>query len=322
MNRRLATVCVWLAGVVLALTASTAHAEDYLLGAQDEISITVYLHPELERVTSIDANGNVTFPPVGEVKAAGLTPRQLGDRLAERLSTFLRQTTAVTVGVRQYVSRSVFVSGAVARPGRYGFERLPGVIEAIGQAGGALPGADLSRVQIVRVEGESRRTLTADVARTMRDGVLTGLPELKVGDTIVIPSGFGADPFAAPGAGSAVLGQVAKPGLYPVGDGIDLWNLLAIAGGLTGSGDLSNVRVLTREGDGMTAVRVDLKNVLTRGTRTPYKVREGDVVFVPTTTASGFGRAISGFGTVLGITRDVFQIVVLADILKDNKVSN
>jgi protein involved in polysaccharide export with SLBB domain len=54
------------------------------------------------------------------------------------------------------MSQSVFVSGAVARPGRYGFERIPGLIDALSQAGGALSRADLSRVQMVRRMGTAR----------------------------------------------------------------------------------------------------------------------------------------------------------------------
>ena len=122
--------------------APMARAADYVLGPDDVLTISVYLHAELERPNAVvDANGNVTFPPIGEIKAAGLTPKQLGDRIADRLSTYLRQTTAVTVTVSQYLSRSVYVTGAVAKPGRYGFEVIPTLVEVIGQAGGAIPGA-------------------------------------------------------------------------------------------------------------------------------------------------------------------------------------
>lgn len=302
---------------VLGLAVAPARAEDYVLGNEDEIAITVYLHPELERTTSIDANGNITFPPVGEVKAAGLTPKQLGDRLAERLSGYLRQTTSVTVSVRQFLSRSVYVSGAVSKPGRYGFEQIPNLVEVIGRAGGALAGSDLSRVQVVRTEGEMRRTIAADVAATLRDGSVADLPALKPGDTVVIPTGIGVDPLAVMGGGAAVLGMVTKPGLYPVGRGQDLWTLLAAAGGLTATGDLGNVRVLTREGAGQSSVRVNLRDVLQRGAKAPVLVREGDVVYVPSTTASAMGKAFSGFMGILGVTREVFQIAVLAQIYQN-----
>jgi polysaccharide export outer membrane protein len=74
-------------------------AEDHVLGADDVIAVSVWLHPELERTVTINGSGMITYPPLGEIRAAGLTPRQLGDPLAERLGGFLRQTPAVRVTV-------------------------------------------------------------------------------------------------------------------------------------------------------------------------------------------------------------------------------
>jgi protein involved in polysaccharide export with SLBB domain len=159
--------------------------------------------------------------------------------------------------------------------------------------------------------------LAADVASTLREGNVTNLPELRPGDTVVIPTGIGVDPLAVMGGGAAVLGMVSKPGLYPVGRGQDLWTVLAAAGGLTATGDLGNVRVLTREGAGQSSVRVNLKEMLQRGARAPVLVREGDVVYVPSSTASALGRTFTGLTTLLGVTREVFQIAVLAQLYQN-----
>jgi polysaccharide export outer membrane protein len=304
----------------LMILAPLARAADYLIGVDDVLTISVYLHPELERAnTVVDANGNVTFPPIGEVKAAGMTPKQLGDRIADRLSTYLRQTTAVTVTLSQYLSRSVYVSGAVAKPGRYGFEILPSVIEAIGQAGGATLGADLAHVQVVRREGEARRTLYADIASTLRDGDTSRLPALQPGDNIIVPGGLGTGQYVGPGTGAGVIGEVGKPGLYPVVEGLDVWTLLALAGGTTKASDLRNVRVVSREGAGVRVVRLDLKSVLNEGARSAYMVRDGDVVYVPQSTSSKFATTLAGVGTLAAITRDVFNILVLNELLKSTK---
>ena len=290
-----------------------AAAEEYVLGPEDVVSISVYLHPELERTSAIDLDGTLTVPPIGSIKAIGLTPRQLGDRISEKLSTYLRQTTAVTVTVTQFLSRSVFVSGAVAKPGRYGFERIPSLIDVISQAGGAVPGADLSRIEILRREEGGRRTLRADVASSLRDGVGVPLPDLKPGDTVVVPLTPGG--LAAAGDGAGVLGEVAKPGLYAVGGGQDLWTVLAAAGGHTVRGDLSNVRVLTYDGGNVAVITINLRQTLQRGGRGPYVVKAGDVVFVSATGASQFGRALTGLQTLLTVSRDVIQLAVLRELL-------
>ena len=298
----------------LLLVAGPALAEDYVLGSEDVVTVSVWLHPELDRTLTISADGNVTLPPVGDIKAAGLTPKQLGERVADRLSAYLRQTTTVTVTVAQFMSRSVFVTGGVAKPGRYGFERIPTLVEVLGQAGGALPGVDLSAVQILRKEGATRRTVAADLSNALRTGDSSGLPELKPGDTVVIP---GAALQGAPAAtdGAGVLGEVNKPGLYAVGAGQDVWNVLALAGGLTPRGNLSDVRLLTRSEGAQNVVVVNLRDALEHGSRAPILVKPGDVVVVMPHGVNLWTGAVN----LLALSRDVLNIAVLADYLQNRK---
>lgn len=307
-----------LCAVCLVLVVTPVRAEDYLLGAEDVVQVSVWLHPELERALTVDANGNVTLPPVGEIKAAGLTPKQLSDRIADRLSAYLRQTTTVTCTVTQFMSRSVFVQGSVAKPGRYGFERLPSIADVLGQAGGALTGADLSGVLIVRKEGKTRRTIPADLSAALRTGDASRLPELKAGDTVVVPgSGVAGGGGGVGGEGVGVLGQVAKPGLYSVGSGQDLWSVLALAGGLTERGNLSDVRMLSRSESGQTLAHINLRSALNRGSRAPVTVKPGDVVVVMPKGPSLWG----GFTALLALSRDALNLVILADYF-NNKTAN
>lgn len=290
--------------------ASVARAADYTIGPEDELQISVWMHPELERKVTVDAEGNVIFPPVGEIKASGLSPKQFGEKLGERLSTYLRQTATVTVTVTQYLSRSVLVSGAVAKPGRYGSERLPTLLDAIQQAGGALPNADLSRVQIMRRDKGALRTQTADVTAAMQAGDESRLPTLQVGDVVVVPSASAGGGAAGQTDVAGVLGEVSRPGIYSVGTGQDLWFVLAQAGGPTGRGSLGKIKVVTKQGTAATAVTVDLAETLTRGNREPYVVKPGDIVYV-----NPKGNAWGAFVTFLGITRDVVGVYAIVQAL-------
>ncbi len=316
----------WQLFVVTALLALTAllappaaRAEEYVLGPDDVIAVSVWGHPELERTVSVGSDGNITFAPIGEVKAVGQTTKQLADRLGDRLSQYLRVTAQVTITVKEFLSHSVYVSGAVARPSRYGFERIPNLVDVISQAGGAVPGADLANVQVVRREGDARRTLPADVASALRDGVIANLPTLKPGDTVIVPAGaLGTGSFAA-SDGVGVLGEVARPGVYPATGGQDLWVILAGAGGLTPRGNLSDVRVVTRQGQSQAVVSLNLKDVLRHGSRSAFVVKPGDIVFVSSTGSSAMGRAFNAFAQTLPLAVEVLNIVVLSDVLKRNR---
>ena len=305
----------WLAAtlLLLALLVMPAYAQEYTLGPEDVLQVSVWLHPELEKSVAIGSDGSLIFPPAGEIKAAGLTTRQLADRLGERLSTYLRQTTTVTVTVTQYLSRSVYVVGAVGRPGRYGFQNMPGLVDLISQAGGAQSGADLSRVQVIRREGEARRVLTADVGSALRDGIGTDLPPLRPGDTVVLNSKDGGAYSGSPADGVAVLGEVLKPGLYAVGSGLDVFMLMAQAGGFTTRANLRLVRVVSPAGSSTEVRTLNLKSAFEKKGFAPVLVKPGDVVFV---TPSGSSAAWTVFTQTLAISRDLLNIALAVDVLK------
>jgi polysaccharide export outer membrane protein len=313
---------IWLTAAMVAFMwvagpgTRSVRAADYTLGPDDVVAISVWMHPELERRVAVSSDGTIAFPPLGDVKAAGLTAKEVSDRLADRLSAYLRQTVSVTVTVSQFLSHSVYVQGAVATPGRFGFEAIPGLVDVINTAGGGVPGADLARVEIVRKEGDARRVIIADVASALREGGVQALPQLKPGDTIIVRSLAGAF-GAVPGDAAAVVGEVAKPGLYSVSGGMNLWMLLAQAGGLTARGDLSHVRLLRTSPDGQQVTTVNLKDVLQRGGGPPVLVERGDVVVITPTGASGLARTWYGFTQVLAVSRDVANIILISDAIKN-----
>jgi polysaccharide export outer membrane protein len=315
----------WCVALLTFVPAGMLHAQaatsqgGYVLGPNDVVAVSVWLHPELERSVKLRSDGSIVFPPIGEIKAAGLTAVGLGDRISERLSAYLRQTATVTVTVTEYASNSVVVTGAVASPGRFGFETIPPLLDVLDRAGGVTPGADLARVQILRREGASRRVLNVDVAAALQLGPAAPLPDLQAGDTIVIPVAAGGN--LPPGTGVSVLGQVSRPGIYGVGDGQDLWAVLAASGGLAAEGDLARIRILRQQNDAQTVTTLNLKDVLHSGGSSPYLVHSGDVVFVERTGQSFWGRTGRGFNALLAISRDVLNIVVLA-VLLDNNTKN
>ncbi len=308
----------------MALSAAPAAAQEYVIGPEDVLQVSVWMHPELERTVTVGSDGSIVFPPVGEVRAAGQTTTQLGARLADRLSSYLRQTATVTVTISQYMSQSVFVSGGVSKPGRYGFEKLPSIVDVINQAGGAIAGANLSAVQVIRREGEVRRPITVDVAAAMRTGNDSGLPALKPGDTVVVPVVTGVGGAGAAGIGVAadvagVLGEVKNPGLYPMGDGQDLWMVLAVAGGVTPRGNLGDVRVVRpREGGrtGTSVFSVNLKDQLEHGAREPFVIHSGDVVFVK--GPGSWSTVWYGLTQLLSTTQGVANLILIEDYIRNH----
>ena len=64
---------------------SFGQSPDYHLQSEDVLQITVYEQPDLDTRARIAANGEIAFPLLGKVQAAGLTVAQLRDKIEELL---------------------------------------------------------------------------------------------------------------------------------------------------------------------------------------------------------------------------------------------
>jgi len=283
---------------------------EYVIGPGDVLSVSVWRHPELDRSIVVRSNGTVTFPPVGEMNAAGLTPVEFSREIMQRLRDYTRETTQVTVSIAQFNSRAIYLTGQVAAPGRYSFETLPDLLQLLSQAGGPLPGADLSNVSVVRPGHGGPSVIQVDVAAYMRGQTSQPLPDLQPGDTVEVP------PLALGGAmGGAglvyILGEVTAPGAYPASAGLDLLQLIAIAGGTTPEAQLDEVAVVMDSGTSQVVASVDLKRVIEQGTASPFRLSAGDRVVIPGRDSTVLAQALGITSTVLGYGRDILSSYLL-----------
>jgi polysaccharide export outer membrane protein len=164
----------------------------FLLGAEDELEITVWGNKDLTRVTAVRPDGLISMPLIGDVQAAGLTADALAQRIAERLKQYLATSPAVSVSVKELNSYSVYVLGEVAKPGKFQLKSYITVLQAISMAGGFTDYAKKNRLQVVRVtqNGDQKRQ---EVHIPIRyDDLVSGRGEpgnivLHPGDTVVVP---------------------------------------------------------------------------------------------------------------------------------------
>ena len=148
--------------IVLAsmLGMSSAYADDYVLGPQDKLRIRVYeWRPmtgsavEWEPLTGefvISASGNLSLPIIGIVPAAGMTSEQVAESIGERLKTQvgMQKRPNASVEVAQY--RPFFLTGLVAKPGRYDYSPGLTVVQALSMAGGTFGVTDPTLVGLQR----------------------------------------------------------------------------------------------------------------------------------------------------------------------------
>ena len=78
-----------------------------------------------------------------------------------------------------------------------------------------------------------------------------------------------------------LVGQVGKPGAFPLTGNETLLQLLTRAGGLAIFADRSNLRVVRREGDKVTEFIVDYDAILRGDLKQDILLRPGDRIIVP-----------------------------------------
>lgn len=125
---------------------------------------------------------------VGEVVASGQTPSELEKKLLELYSSQL-VSKEVTVTVVSS-SFSVYVSGAVFKPGKVVSDHPMSALEAVMEAGGFdASKADMQAVRIVRVQDGSTRTYIVNLKVALEGGPSEPF-YLKRSDIVHVPEKF------------------------------------------------------------------------------------------------------------------------------------
>jgi polysaccharide export outer membrane protein len=166
-------------------TAATDPSAEYVIGAQDKLSIHVFEVKELslDEVT-VDATGQVELPLIGRMSAAGKTPLELQTEIAQRLGDRYLQSPQVSVLVLDAASQKVTVEGEVRTPGVFSMKGRTTLMQAIAMAGGPGDNADLHKVAVIRDDHGIRRAAVCDYESIRRGRQLD--PELRGDDIIVV----------------------------------------------------------------------------------------------------------------------------------------
>ncbi|WP_109355619.1 polysaccharide biosynthesis/export family protein [Sphingorhabdus sp. EL138] len=106
----------------------------YPLRAGETIQVVTYGEETLTGEFNIGANGVLSFPLVGDIKAAGLTPAALGKSIAAALADGYVLNPQVNVEVKNY--RPIYILGEVNKPGEYPYVPDMTILAAIAKADG------------------------------------------------------------------------------------------------------------------------------------------------------------------------------------------
>lgn len=122
----------------------------YRIAPADKLAITVFQVPSLSFETIVDTAGNLQFPLVGSVRAAGKTPAELSEELRVSLASNYIRNPVVNVSVSEFASQKLTVDGAVTEPGVYEMKGRTTLLQAVAMAKGVSRTAQLNNVAVFR----------------------------------------------------------------------------------------------------------------------------------------------------------------------------
>ena len=279
---------------VLIILANSLYGEDYKIGPGDVLQISFWEAPDYNVELHVGEDGMINLDILGQVTAAGKTPKVLQDEIGRGMSRLKREISQAVVRVTEFNYLYVFVSGQVVSRGRLTFEEIPDLWTVINLAGGISEFGDLSRVTIVRGGDQAGRVEVVNVAEAIAAGTLDKLPKLRRGDTVDIPRTPGGitagDLSSSSGSENYVyiLGAVTTPGTINFQPQMDLLQALSAAGGYLENADLKRVKVVSDDGKFAQTLEFDLIKYMNQGAPAMYTLKRGDKFVVPHKTRSGF----------------------------------
>jgi polysaccharide export outer membrane protein len=166
--------------------ATSIKKSDFVVGPEDVLKIHVWKQESISVTVPVRSDGKISIPLINDVQAAGFTPNQLKDKIAERLKKFIDEPT-VSVIVVTINSLKVIVSGNVNAPGVYNIGREISLVEAISLAGGLAEFADPDKIKIIRKENGIDKIFEVNYSAILSGEDLKQNIALVPGDSVVVP---------------------------------------------------------------------------------------------------------------------------------------
>lgn len=177
-----------------------ASDKTYRLSAEDVITVSVANFTHLSCQATVQPDGSVTVPLVGDVSVAGETTSSVARLLTNKWKKFvINPSVTVALAQKRPIFGVVFY-GFAMRSGNVPFRESLRLTQALAEMGGISPKGDASQVVLMRRSGDK---LTIDISHPE---TLAGTPRdiaLEEGDVVFIPERR---------AQVVVLGEVERPG--------------------------------------------------------------------------------------------------------------
>jgi polysaccharide export outer membrane protein len=217
-----------------------ALAAGRVLTPQDVVSIKVVNQPDMDTSTRVEADGTISFPYVGRIRAAGLSEDQVAHAIERQLAA--RQIVTephVLVEVTTFGTQAS-VQGQVGAPGVYTLDRPTNLTQLLSRAGGLRDTALGGTVTVRRAGGATVKKFDS---KDVQEGRGPGASlRIANNDEVFVDLA----PFYY------IYGYVGHTGEFPLLRPITVQQAISIGGGLAVLGSEWRIRIKRKSGNGQT----------------------------------------------------------------------
>lgn len=255
--------------------------ETYILGAGDEIRITIFGASQTDLQLRINNEGYIQPEGMSKIFLQGMSIAQARELLVNRLSTFFTfraDQLSLTVATARTVLVNIF--GETRITGGFTVSALNSALNAISAAGGITDIGSVRNIQLIR--GKQKKTI--DLYAFMSNPSYQFGLDIQQNDILFIPV---AENIVS------IEGAVKRPMYYEMLTGESLETLIRYAGGIRVNTYPDFVQIQRYQGDEIRLQEYNLAEVLSG--KLKVTLQNGDIVRV-----RSIGKPIEQFAEVIG----------------------
>jgi len=266
-----------------AMSSKRSLSQDYRIGPDDLLEITVFEDEKLNKTVRVSSQGNISHPLLGILKVKGLTGSELEKEIRDLLTEKYMKDPHVSVFIKEYRNLQISLMGAVTKPGVYDFTGQKTVLDLLAMAGGLRDDAG-PLLFLIRTPNPEASKKGMGLDDQKPKSYIVGLEDLLIkGDQRMNLPLLHGDVVNVPPAGKIFVGgEVRTPGGFTITKNMTLSQAITLAAGLTAKAEGSETRIFRYSGKGneKEMLTFNVYNIQKGQVEDPA-VKENDIIFVP-----------------------------------------
>jgi len=165
---------------------TTPASPTYTLHPGDQLEISVWKEPDMQKALVVRPDGRFSFPLVGEIVAGGRPVADVQAEIETKLKKYIPEPV-VSVTLTNVGGNRIYVIGQVRTPGSFVMNPRLNVMQALSLAGGMTPFASVNNITVIRTSNGKQMTLPFRYEDVSRGRNLEQNVFLESGDVVVVP---------------------------------------------------------------------------------------------------------------------------------------